>query len=347
MHNMKTTENISLGGLAFTIEADAYAELNKYIEEISGCFRNDPCGSEILEDIEVRISELLKEKCSEGTVVSLAMVEDIKKRIGDPKELGEQETESSSDTGHTEEPHRQARESFRDRRVYRDMDNRMLGGVCAGLGEYFNLDKVIFRVLFLIFFVLGFIDGDQGLFMISFVAYLILWIAIPAARTVEQKCEMRRKPINLEGFKSKENRFEREVKEAVESPAGRTLGRILLTAVGIILLTIGMGGLFSLIFIPSVHEIAEAAMIAEMSPFDAEELLAVNLIRSNTFWWLIMGSMGIAFIGVIYGGIMLIFDFKRPTWKPGLVLFIMWIISFFVLTAWILTQVADWLPTII
>ena len=344
---MKTTENISLGGLAFTIEADAYAELNKYLEEISGCFRNDPCGSEILEDIEVRISELLKEKCSEGTVVSLAMVEDIKKRIGDPKELGEQETESSSDTGHTEEPHRQARESFRDRRVYRDMDNRMLGGVCAGLGEYFNLDKVIFRVLFLIFFVLGFIDGDQGLFMISFVAYLILWIAIPAARTVEQKCEMRRKPINLEGFKSKENRFEREVKEAVESPAGRTLGRILLTAVGIILLTIGMGGLFSLIFIPSVHEIAEAAMIAEMSPFDAEEMLAINLIRSNTFWWLIMGSMGIAFIGVIYGGIMLIFDFKRPVWKPGLVLFIMWIISFFVLTAWILTQVADWLPTII
>lgn len=344
---MKTTENISLGGLAFTIESDAYNELHRYLEEIDACFSNDPSGSEIVEDIEVRISELLKERCPEGTVVSLAMIEDIKKRIGDPKELGEQETESSSDTGHTEEPHRQARESLRDRRVYRDMDNRMLGGVCAGLGEYFNLDKVIFRVLFLIFFVLGFIDGDQGLFMISFVAYLILWIAIPAARTVEQKCEMRRKPINLEGFKSKENRFEREVKEAVESPAGRTLGRILLTVVGIILLTIGMGGLFSLIFIPSVHEIAEAAMIAEMSPFDAEELLAVNLIRSNTFWWLIMGSMGIAFIGVIYGGIMLIFDFKRPVWKPGLVLFLAWLISFFVLMAWLLVQVADWLPTIV
>ena len=344
---MKTTENISLGGLAFTVEADAYAELNKYIEEIIGCFHNDPCGSEIVEDIEVRISELLKEKCTDGTVVSLAMVEDIKKRIGDPKELGEQDQETRAEDSQSDEPHRQVRESFRDRRVYRDVDNRVLGGVCAGLGEYFNLDKVIFRVLFLIFFVLGFIDGDQGLFMISFVAYLILWIAVPAARTVEQKCEMRRKPINLEGFKSKENRFEREVKEAVESPAGRALGRILLTAVGIILLTIGMGGLFSLIFIPSVHEIAEAAMIAQMSPFDAEEFLVVNLIRSNTFWWLIMGSLGIAFIGVIYGGIMLIFDFKRPAWRPGLVLFIMWIISFFVLAAWILAQVAEWLPTII
>lgn len=344
---MKTTENISLGGLAFTIEADAYTELNKYIEEISGCFRNDPCGSEILEDIEVRISELLKEKCSVGTVVSLAMVEDIKKRIGDPKELGEQDQETRAEDSQSDESHRQVKESFRERRIYRDVDNRVLGGVCAGLGEYFNLDKVIFRVLFLIFFVLGFIDGDEGLFMISFVAYLILWIAIPAARTVEQKCEMRRKPINLEGFKSKENRFEREVKEVVESPAGRTLGRVLLTVVGIILLAIGMGGLFSLIFIPSVHEIAEAAMIAEMSPFDAEEMLAINLIRSNTFWWMIMANMGILFIGLIYGGIMLIFDFKRPVWKPGLVLFIAWIISFFVLAAWILAQVADWLPTVI
>ena len=92
---------------------------------------------------------------------------------------------------------------------------------------------------------------------------------------------------------------------------------------------------------------AEAAMIAKMSPFDAEEFLVVNMIRSNTFWWLIMGSLGIAFIGVIYGGIMLIFDFKRPAWKPGLVLFIAWLISFFVLMAWILAQVAEWLPTII
>ena len=195
--------------------------------------------------------------------------------------------------------------------------------------------------------VIGLIGEQEGMFLFSLLAYIILWIAIPAARTVEQKCEMRRKPINLEGFKSKENRFEREVKEAVESPAGKTLGRILLTAVGIILLTIGMGGLFSLIFIPSVHEIIEASMIAELSPFDAEEMLAINLIRSNTFWWMIIGSMSIAFIGVIYSGIMLIFDLKRPVWKPGLVLFIAWLISFFVLTAWILAQVAEWLPTII
>ena len=78
-----------------------------------------------------------------------------------------------------------------------------------------------------------------------------------------------------------------------------------------------------------------------------EEMLAVNLISSDTFWWMRMGSIGIACVGMIYGGIMLTFDFRNPSWKPGLVLFIAWILSIFVLVAWILSQVAEWLPTIL
>jgi len=343
---MKTTENISLGGLAFTIESDAYTELNRYIEEIKECFRNDPYANEIVEDIEVRISELLKEKCPAGMVVNMGMVEDIRKRIGDPKEMSDQENETHAEES---QPAAEAprKKSFRDRRLYRDIDNRLLGGVCSGLGEYFNLDKVIFRVFFLVFFVLGFIDADEGFFTISALAYAILWIAMPAARTVEEKCEMRRKPMNLEGFKSKDNNFEREVKEVASSPLGTTLARVFKVCLGIILLILGIGGLFSGIFIPSIHELAESAMIAELSPFDAEEMLAVNIIRSDTFWWMIMGSIGIACVGMIYGGIMLTFDFRNPAWKPGLVLFIAWILSIFVLTAWVLAQVADWIPTII
>ena len=91
---MKITENISLGGLAFVIESDAYTALNRYIEDIRNSFRNDSCGNEIVEDIEVRISELLKERCPEGRVVNLSMVEDIRRIIGNPDELGEPENES-------------------------------------------------------------------------------------------------------------------------------------------------------------------------------------------------------------------------------------------------------------
>ncbi len=346
---MKTTENISLGGLAFTIESDAYAALNRYIEDIKECFSNDSCANEIVEDIEVRISELLKEKCPSGMVINMSMVEDIKKRIGDPKEMAETEEESPADASDapSSEKQKQSRRNFRERRLYRDIDNRFIGGVCSGLGEYFNLDKVIFRVLFLVFFVLGFIDADEGLFTIAAVAYIILWIAMPAARTVEEKCEMRRKPMNLEGYKAKENNFEREIREVASSPVGTRAVRIFKMIVGIILLVIGIGGLFTGIFIPSIHEIAETAMVAELSPFDAEEMLAVKIVSSDTFWWMIMGSMGIAFIGMIYGGIMLTFDFKNPAWKPGLVLFIAWILSIFIFIAWILAQVADWLPSIV
>lgn len=343
---MNTTENISLGGLAFTIESDAYSELERYIGDIKECFRNDTCANEIVEDIEVRISELLKEKCPAGMVVNMAMVNEVKKSIGDPKEMAEQENETPADGGETrhETPENT---SLRDRRLYRDIDNRILGGVCSGLGEYLNIDKVIFRVLFLVFFVLGFIDADEGLFTISALAYVILWIAMPAARTVEEKCEMRRKPMNLEGFRSKENNLEKEVNDLVASPFGVTVARVMKICLGIILLVCGIGGLFVGIFIPSLHEIAETAMIAELSPFDAEEMLAVDLVRSDTFWWMSFGCMGIACIGMLYGGIILAFNLKSPAWKPGLVLFIAWIISLLVLAAWILAQVADWLPTIL
>lgn len=344
---MKTTENISIGGLAFTIESDAYIELDSYLKEIAACFSNDPSGNEIVEDIEVRISELIKEKCPDGAVVSHETVDEIKKRIGDPKELGEEETATADDTPVSESTERPHKCSFRERRLYRDVDNRMIAGVCTGLGEYFNLDKVIFRLIFLVLFMVGLFGIESGLFSISVIAYIILWIAVPAARTVEEKCQMKSKPIDLEGFKSKENRFEKELKETVSSPAGKTFARIIMSCVGIILLVLGFGGLFSMIFIPSIHQIVEASMIAELSPFDAEELLAINIIRSNTFWWLCMGSMGIAYIGMLYGGIMLTFNFKRPIWKPGLIMFILWIISLFALAAWLLAQVADWLPTMI
>lgn len=344
---MKTTENISIGGLAFTIESDAYIELDGYLNEIAACFSNDPSGNEIVEDIEVRISELIKEKCPDGAIVSLETVREIKKRIGDPKELSEEETISAEETPISESAEHSHKCSFRERRLYRDIDNRMIAGVCSGLGEYLNLDKVIFRVLFLVLFVLGFIEADSGMFVISVIAYTILWIAVPAARTVEEKCEMRSKPINLEGFKSKENRFEKEVKEAVNSPAGKTFARILMSCMGIILLVLGIGGLFSMIFVPTIHQIVETSMIAELSPFDAEELLAINIIRNDVFWWMSIGCMGLACIGMLYGGIMLTFDFKRPAWKPGLIIFVLWVISLLALAAWLLSKVADWLPTIL
>ena len=91
---MKTTENISLAGYAFTIETDAYAELGKYLDDIKEAFDSDPSAEEITADIEARIAELLREKCISGMVVDMKMIQDIKRRIGNPKMLAQEDVET-------------------------------------------------------------------------------------------------------------------------------------------------------------------------------------------------------------------------------------------------------------
>jgi hypothetical protein len=92
---MKTTENISLAGYAFTIETDAYAELESYLEDIREAFRNDDNADEITSDIEERIAELLREKCISGMVVNLDMIHDIRRRIGNPKDMVQDDAEAA------------------------------------------------------------------------------------------------------------------------------------------------------------------------------------------------------------------------------------------------------------
>ena len=94
---MKKTENISLSGYAFTIEEDAYIELDNYMKDIRSGFAGNSSADEITADIEERIAELLSERCASGTVVSMPMIQDIKERIGNPEELAEEETDNDSE----------------------------------------------------------------------------------------------------------------------------------------------------------------------------------------------------------------------------------------------------------
>jgi len=74
------------------------------------------------------------------------------------------------------------------KRMYRDQDNRILGGVCSGMGAYFRIDPIILRIIFVVA-VLGFASG--------LIIYLILWVVIPEAKTTAQKLEMRGEPVNV------------------------------------------------------------------------------------------------------------------------------------------------------
>ncbi len=350
---MKTTENISLAGYAFVIETDAYDELEEYLNDIRNSFSGDSSAEEITADIEERIAELLLERCVTGMVVDIIMILDIKKRIGNPKEMVQNEAEPEFVT--TEQPaepeKKHEKKNWKSRRLYRNMEERVFGGVCSGLGTYFGLDKVVFRIIFLIFFLIGFAGWDDGPYILfSFLAYLCLWIAMPAARTAEQKREMKGRPLNLNSYKTKDFDFEKEVKEVADSPAGRTAKRAGGVFLGILLLVIGLGGLLGCIFIPSLPIIIGNEFtdhIMQWGPLDPGEQLGANLVASTTFWGMVLVMLGIFFIWFIYNAVMLLFDLKSPSWRPGLILFIAWILSLFVLTAWVLKTVAEALPMIV
>lgn len=183
---MKRTLTINLGGQVFYIDEDAYEELKAYLTRIEVHFSDPGERKEVLDDIERRMAELLQEKDSDkNRVVTQNDMREMMNTLGDPDEIGKSGEETSSQT-----EARQYRSSSY-KRIYRNPDDRILGGVCGGLGAYFNINPLLFRILFIIFTFVG----GSGLLV-----YIILWIVVPEARTRAQKMEMRGEPVTIENL---------------------------------------------------------------------------------------------------------------------------------------------------
>ncbi len=183
---MKTTITINLGGLVFHIDDDAYEMLNTYLIAIEKLFSSEDERKDIMTDIETRLAELFTELL-EGKR-DVIMKEDVSKVIeiiGKPEDFIEEEP--------TKEKSKKKNTTYQsNKRLFRDPDNRVLGGVCGGLGAYFNIDPIVFRIIFiLIFFGMG-----SGL-----IIYIILWIVIPEALTTAQRLEMRGEPVTIDNIK--------------------------------------------------------------------------------------------------------------------------------------------------
>lgn len=181
---MKKTVSVSLGGVAFTLEEDAYRILDTYIEQLKVRFASEKDCHEIVADIEARMAEHLREKAL--SPVHVISAEDIKKVIaimGQPSDLGDgTSTSSTSDWSYQNKTYR---------RMFRDPDNRLIGGVAAGMGAYFKTDPLLFRILFGITAFWGGIGG---------IVYLILWAVLPEALTAAEKLEMRGEPVTAENI---------------------------------------------------------------------------------------------------------------------------------------------------
>jgi len=198
---MNKTITINIGGVVFNIEVDAYEKLENYLKEIKRHFTDAQGRDEIMADIESRIAEMFQEKV--GKTKSVLITEDVERVInvmGNPEDYIEaNDTKTENKTSF--ENLNFDNYNNRRRRVYRDGEDRVIGGVCSGIASYFNVDPLWIRLaLAASFFFFG-----SGLLL-----YLILWIAIPEAKSTAEKLEMRGEKINVDNIsKTIKDEFER------------------------------------------------------------------------------------------------------------------------------------------
>lgn len=190
---MKKTITVSLGGLIFLLQEDAYYKLDSYLKSVEVGFAQEPDRREIMADIEARIAEHFRGTApNSDDVISLSEVLRVIKIMGYPNDIGSQQDERKS-----------SGPSFSNRRkkLYRDPYDSAIGGVCSGLGYYWNIDTLLIRILFVIVA----LWAGGGLMI-----YIILWIVIPQARTVAERLEMTGDPVTAENigrsFQGYENR---------------------------------------------------------------------------------------------------------------------------------------------
>jgi phage shock protein PspC (stress-responsive transcriptional regulator) len=196
---MNKTVNINLGGMFFHIDEDAYQKLTRYFDAIKRSLSNSSGHDEIIKDIEMRVSELLNEKQkSDKHVIGLKDVDEVIAVMGQPEDYIIEDELNTSKT-FTEN------NSRRIKKLYRDKEKGMIGGVASGLGHYFGIDTVWVRIV-LILLVWG---AGTGI-----LAYIILWIVTPEAVTTTEKLEMTGEPVNI-------SNIEKKVREEFESVSGK------------------------------------------------------------------------------------------------------------------------------
>ncbi len=353
---MKKTFTINISGSVFHIEEDAYDKLRDYLQMLTGHFGSDADGREILQDIEARIAELFTKKMAdEGKDVILdTWVDEVIARMGKPEDfIGEEETAEEK----TEPPV----ELRIKRRMYRDPDHRVLGGVCSGMGAYFNIDPVVLRI---IFFILFWISAG-----IALLVYIMLWIAVPKAKTTAEKLEMRGQEATVSNIEKSIREEVREVKESYKRfknsdtyEKGREkMGRfgdvtynvfkvalrILVIVAGVLLILVAFSGLIG--FITSLF-VGESVFHAvpwgmHIGPEFRMPEIANFFIAPGSMTILMIAVaflVGIPLVGILYAGTKMVFRFRSNNRAIFLISLAVWMVALITVVVVSVSQIKDY-----
>lgn len=326
---MKKTEPLNIGGFAFNVEEDAAEALRAYLDSIKKEFESDGSANEICSDIEERIGELLLEKSNQSRIVTMEMVNYARSVMGEFGDASGRSESCPQESG----PIR--------KRLYRDIDSKFLGGVFSGLAAYTDLDVVIYRVAFTVLLVLGAISDmgvAESLAGVLVVAYIILWICIPAANTVEQKCQLEGKPIHAGDFSRAAEESSVNVRRDSRSsgtPAVHTAGRVLLVIVGILMIIWGSSAAIGCSIMDMIPKIVHHFVD------DRDALQVIDTIFSTKVTISLSAMLLLFAAWNIYAGVLLVFNLNAPKWRPGLILFVLFMLALLVFTVFVVRAALD------
>ncbi len=345
---MRQVEYVSIGGYVFSLEDDASNATKEYLDQLYSFYSGKESGTEVMEGIEERMAELFIEKGGRGGVVTLRMVNDVISILGRPETIENESSDSEIRQDHqpdeapgTAEASGSASGSPSNpdgkqlrRKLYRDPANGKIAGVCAGLATFFNLDPVIFRILFVVFTLLGGLrlrflwPLEPWIHISAPIVYIVLWLCMPAVKTVRQRDEMRGERGTVDGISERIRNTSREETSSVDSQTWKNVGRIFSIVIGVIFLLTAVAGIAFLCSFWWGGEILGNNFfynkLIEQMAFEAPELL--SFISAPLVMISAVLVAIIPFFGLLYGGVMLIFGLKSPKWHPGLVLFVIWLI---------------------
>ncbi len=326
---MNEIKRCSIGGISFTLELNAYDALNDYIETLKGAYKDDPDGEEILADIEARIAELILSTQSADGVVAKPLIDNIIKQLGMPDEIDDEKAEDY--TRSTEHTDLNGNPRI-PRRLYRDLENSKLGGVCAGLAKYFDIDPTWVRLtmfaplilstvgelhIFDWFFFYKITSWMGNLFGLLVIAYIIMWFSVPAASTARQKLEQKGERITAQGIKENTQSAPDERERTLVAKIVMTIGGIMLVVLKVFaaLMLVGLvvgGSILGLVALSSIPMIA----------FDA----ATGLALLSFFFVVLVPIAVLIYLAVLFIGS------RKPSGKFLLVMLVLWILSLVTMT---------------
>lgn len=239
---MKEITRIHLAKTPYDIELDAKEVLQKYLSEIKQMMGSE----DTMYEIEARMVELLGERGVQNNgIITMSDVEDLRSKMGLPKEFSDSESteDSQADLAPSNSP---------AKRLMRDTDNAIFGGVCAGIAAYWGINPLWVRLLFII--------SPFITFGTALLVYIIIWISLPEAKTAAEKLQMRGEPVTLNSLKKAANNSESKYR------AKETLAKILriCLALGLFFTTLGLlavlvvGSITGIMAMPFINEFTHA-----------------------------------------------------------------------------------------